>query len=338
MIFGGMFVDGKKLWSKGWLKKINNIYIIKTFMPFPLKENNCYLAESDVGWAIIDTGVNIEINREIWKAALKELGLTFNNIKYVYLTHYHHDHSGLAGWIQKKSNATVYLPANDQVIRNIISDQYYDLTHRTYFQEGWPDEFTAQMAADVKLIDVLVQPYPDEVTSLYTDHKLLLADNYYNIIHVPGHTDGHFTFHSPENNILFSGDNVIKKAILHITDWPQSKIANPYKVHLEALDKLQALNPSLILPGHGDLFENLEVYIDMIKKHHEKRKLLTYEALQEPTTAWNLACRIFKPAEHDYIHIKRLVLAETLAYLNALIGEQIIKKGEEKGRHIYYKP
>ena len=39
-------------------------------MPYPLKENNAYLAETDSGWAVIDLGIDIPGTRELWEVAV----------------------------------------------------------------------------------------------------------------------------------------------------------------------------------------------------------------------------------------------------------------------------
>ena len=142
------------LWDKGWLQKQGDIYIIKMFMPFPLKENNCFLAESDNGWIVIDTGVNLEQNQVVFTAALDAIGISFKQLSAIYLTHYHHDHSGLSGWLQQKSDLPVFLPQPDLLTWETFIDtnSYLEQAWSKSQLAGWPREFAQELDANIKQI------------------------------------------------------------------------------------------------------------------------------------------------------------------------------------------
>ncbi len=327
-------MHASELWDKGWLQKLDDIFIIKMFMPFPLKENNAFLAESDTGWVIIDTGINSEQNRAIFTAALDAIGISWQDISAIYLTHYHHDHSGLAGWLQQKTNAPVYLPHPDLITWQtyIDTDQYFEKAREACLLAAWPLDLVRELADNIKRIKPMLEPLP-VFTPIYPGYEISLANHKYTAIAVPGHTDGHLVFHSPESKILFSGDNVVAHTILHLTDWPQNIIDSPCDLHLAALKYLQTLPINTVIPGHGRIFSNLNPQIDRITEHHNRRKALTFDALQEPATAWQLAESIFNP--NPYIHIRRLVLAETLAYLQSLVNQGLVTCNLIKASHIY---
>ncbi len=323
-----------ELRQKGWLKEIAGIYIIKTFMPFPLKEVNCFLAESDEGWIIIDTGVNLESNKTIWEKALKEIGISFAHIRAIYLTHYHHGHSGLAGWLQQKTDAPVWLPEPDYKTtqRYILDDDYYQQIKSTAHQAGWSEELIRDLARDIALINPMAMPFPS-ISPYNQGHSFTLEGSSYTALHVPGHSDGHCVFYSSDSRILFSGDNVIGHSILHISDWPHTSLDDHFTSHLQSLKTIAALEVNTVIPGHGECFSNLTERVDIILSHHHKRKAVTLDKLNEPCTAWELAWKIYP--KNDYIHIKRLVLAETLVYCNALLKEGLISLRNEAGRNIY---
>ena len=60
-------------------------------------------------WVIIDTGFYNETGKNAWNIAIKELGLTPDTIETVILTHYHSDHSGMSGWFEEWTHASVYM-------------------------------------------------------------------------------------------------------------------------------------------------------------------------------------------------------------------------------------
>jgi glyoxylase-like metal-dependent hydrolase (beta-lactamase superfamily II) len=329
-------LDAQQLRDHGWLKKVEGIYIIKMPMPFPLKENNCFLAETDQGWVIIDTGVNREENREILRAVLAAIGITWRQISSIYLTHYHHDHIGLAGWLQEKCGAKVYLSPPDIMTFKtyLMSDSYMDKVHDACLMAAWPLDMVSELANDFISIKPLLEPFP-ELSPLYLDQTLSLNGENYAVIAIPGHTDGHCVFHCAENQVLFSGDNIVGHTLLHLTDWPQNGINNPCDTHLSALNRLQQMPVKTVLPGHGQVFSNLTERINLINNHHNKRKALVYDNLHRPMTAWELAKTFSK--SHTYIHIRRLLLAETLAYLQSLLHESKVECSLVNGSYIYYR-
>ncbi|NLB53306.1 MAG: MBL fold metallo-hydrolase [Syntrophomonadaceae bacterium] len=306
------------------LTKIGDIYMIKTVMPFPLRENNCFLAESEDGWCVIDTGVNIQQNKEIWQKALKYLGISFKHIKNILLTHYHHDHMGLAGWMQELSGAKVLLPKEDIItFTTYITGNYYEEVRQDCFQAGWSDMLTHDLVADVHSIEILVRPFP-EITELPDNYTFDFGGTTFTCLPLPGHTDGHVVLYSRQKRLLLSGDNIVPHTILHLTDWPHTRLTDPLNTHLAGLDVLSGFPVVSIIPGHGDVFNNLEERIGIIKKHHMRRKEVVYAGIKDGFTAWDLTAALFK--ESNYIHIKRLLLAETLAYLEALNEEGLVKK------------
>lgn len=327
-------MDSSNLWDKGWLQKQGDIYILKMFMPFPLKENNCFLAESDNGWVVLDTGVNLEQNRSVFTAALDAIGISFKQLTAVYLTHYHHDHSGLAGWLQQKSDIPVYLPQPDLLTWQdfIDTNAYLDRAWTKCQLTGWPRKFAQELADNIKQINVMLEPYPD-LSPIFADKQLNLGGHPYEAIPLPGHSDGHFVFHSPATGFFFSGDNVVDHTILHLTDWPHTRLDNPCDNHLAALQGLKNLHIDCVLPGHGRVFADLSTKIDLIAAHHRNRKTAVYNALQSPMTAWQLTASLF--AVHDFIHIRRLVLAETLAYLESLVYEGLVEQDLVQNNYIY---
>lgn len=322
--------------DKNILYQSEDLYVLRNFMPFPLKESNCYLADSNEGWTVIDTGVNIPSNRDIWTNALKEIGISFKQIKNIYLTHYHHDHLGLAGWIQQQSDCNVYLSSTDYNTFNtyIEGDSYYDHVKNACLNAGWSLDLVEKLSQDITEINPLIKPYP--YLSIISDKQpISLGEHELITLPFPGHSDGHVVFYSNKDHLLLSGDNIVDHTILHLTDWPHTLLTNPLKAHLDEMQNLLNLPITKVLPGHGKIFSFTEEKIELINKHHFKRRQLVLDNLASPMTAWELACKIFK--DSDYIHIKRLVLAETLAYLNSLIEMGLVEVDTSTTPYIYKK-
>lgn len=73
----------------------------------------------------------------------------------------------------------------------------------------------------------------------------------------PGHDMDALMFHAPERGILVTGDALWERGLGFV--WPeQGGAANPFIVAaMAALDEIEALQPRLIIPGHGAPFTNV---------------------------------------------------------------------------------
>lgn len=94
---------------------------IQITMSFPLRWVNSYiLTEQDGEVSIIDPGSRTAETEQEWHEALAGLGLTFQHIHQILLTHHHPDHLGLSGWMQQMSGAPVLMSA-----RSRQEDRFY---------------------------------------------------------------------------------------------------------------------------------------------------------------------------------------------------------------------
>ncbi|MGE5455331.1 MAG: MBL fold metallo-hydrolase [Methylocystaceae bacterium] len=311
--------------------------MITTAMPFPLKSSNGFIADSGSGWVIIDGGVNTEVNRRVWETALHNIGISWPQIKAIYLTHYHHDHLGLAGWMQQQADVPVYIAAPDaRMVENILHlsvSDYRDRFQDECLSHDWSRELQLLLAKDVVSISYLLDPLP-ELSIFPEASSFQMADYLMTAIPIPGHTDGHLAF-TGNGEIIFSGDNLLAYYQLHATDWPHNLHPNPLQLFIKAMANLESLPIRQVFPGHGPVFDNFSERIQLLYQHHLGRLNQVSKMLTRPMTAWGLAQMVFPKAE--YIHIKRLILAETLAYLQWLEYHGFVLTHSRDGI-VYYQP
>lgn len=315
----------------------NDVYMVTTPMPFPLKSSNGFIGETDQGWVIIDGGVNTKLNQQLWNTAIKEIGINWHQVTAIYLTHYHHDHLGLAGWMQQQAEVPVYLAPQDALMVEelllISAQNYVDLFIQECTRNDWRRELLPLLATDIAGIAKLIHPLP-QISSLTPQHTITVAGTPIMALATPGHSDGHQCF-LVGTKMLFSGDNLLANYHLHATDWPHNRIANPLFHYLNAMATLEKLPINLVLPGHGPMFNNFSERLHLLYEHHLLRITRVWEQLKQPMSAWQLAQKVFPNAE--YIHIKRLILAETLAYLQLLEYSHLVRS-ELAGQITYYYP
>ena len=87
---------------------------------------------------------------------------------------------------------------------------------------------------------------PNPPTRLFDDQlTLTLGGQSIEVIHHPGHTPPQTSVWLPGEGVIFTGDNVFH----HVKTFIQE--ADPWQ-WLESLDAIRALDPAIIVPGHGE--------------------------------------------------------------------------------------
>jgi len=186
--------------------------------------NNLGFVVSDAGVLVINTGPSARVARALHAAIRK---ITAQPVKWVVnvnsQNHYWHGN----GYF--KSLGATILASNeaDRVMREMGAQQ---------------------LAANKDLLkekaDGTMLTYPTELTA--DQRELKLGKTSVQLLHFgPAHTPGDLIVWLPQQRILFSGDIVYTERLLAVI--PIGNTAN----WLQAFDKLVALNPKTIVPGHG---------------------------------------------------------------------------------------
>lgn len=129
----------------------------------------------------------------------------------------------------------------------------YDATFRSRLIET----FRSMQPAVAIELENLSLPRPQ--LGAVDEMSLHLGDYAVRILHAGGHTPGTLLVHVPVDGVLFTGDDVVQGSYPNLAD------ANSQQ-WLAALDRIVALNPKIIVPGHGALattetLERIRAYI-----------------------------------------------------------------------------
>src|SRR5690625_3533722 len=84
-------------------------------LPFRLNHVNCFIAEGEKGYILIDTGLNNRQTEKIWDELLDK-----KQIDKILITHMHPDHYGFAGQLQKRTGAHLSMSKIDADTANFI--------------------------------------------------------------------------------------------------------------------------------------------------------------------------------------------------------------------------
>lgn len=293
---------------------------------FPTGDTRCFAAEGEDGWTLIDVGVSTPEARELWQQGLREIGISFRQIRRIYVTHNHPDHCGIAGWLQQQSDAPVFMPRNDflPLAKYALPEaEQIEQIRQDMAPYGIADEMIVRLVKDVRVIGAFHEPH-GEMTPLDEGESFRFGDDIYTVYPAPGHSDGHAVFLGQAHKRLFSGDAFLADRVSQMSDWPYSALEDPYSSNLQALRKIVAQGPTQILPAHGELFGNAAERLAAIEAQHARRmnkvlSILTREmTLPELCQAINVKARVLQEF--------RVSWADTRAYLECLWRRGLIGK------------
>lgn len=141
---------------------------------------NCYIIADEEKKEAMVIDPAAEVDRIMETLKLLEVDL-----KYIYITHCHADHTGGVNKLRKKTNAKV-------LIHRIDAENFRN--------------------PDVNLCNLIgTENIEFDADSRVDDNDELHIGNLeFKVIHTPGHTNGGSCLYVEKNNILFSGDTLFK--------------------------------------------------------------------------------------------------------------------------------
>lgn len=311
-----------------------NIYRIPIPVPFPMKYVYCYLFKEPDGWSLVDVGFNYPEAINTWKSIFDQLHIHPKHIRAIYVTHFHPDHFGLCGWMQKLTEAPVFISKEDGVMAERVwgpSSQQASKVGAVCRQNGVPDRLAEQIEENMRKLSAYVMPFP--LLTILEEEEVQLGGVAWKVIAVPGHSDGLINFYQPEKRLLLAADHVLDKITPNISLWPGGSV-NPLKDYFSSLDTVGALDIHLALPAHGEVISQFSERIASIRLHHEKRLNQMFSLALRDRTAYEIASDVFGYKQLSP-HQWRFAIAETIAHLEYLVSMNELIKVERDGIIFY---
>ena len=303
------------------------IHLVNIPLPIRLESVNCYLLEGKDGWAIIDTGLNYPGAKEKWTQALREIGIGFQDITKMVVTHFHVDHVGLAGWFQERSGCKVYISDKEGANLGRFWDVYLGDDQELYLfliKSGLEQDEAETLCNLLRNVDRVLQPYPD-FEFVKDGDFLRLGDRLWEVLVTPGHTSGHICLYCNEEGLLLSGDQLLPTITSNISIVPAGA-TDPLEDYLNSLRRLEGLHPRLVLPAHGPCFDNYQERIRELYRHHEERLELILRSVGSGKHAAAISDEVFGT---DLGPVERfMAVGETLAHLKVLIRQGLVAERE----------
>jgi glyoxylase-like metal-dependent hydrolase (beta-lactamase superfamily II) len=317
-------------------------------LPFPLQLDqlavNAYLIQGDKGWMLVDTGWNTNQAFSAMERQLREIGLGFENIALILITHFHPDHYGLAGRLVQASNAKVAL---HHIEKDFIDSRYMnmngllDQTAGILRTNGVPEKDLPRLQKASLGVRQYVSPVSPEVV-LQGGEVINQGPFQFEVVWTPGHSPGHVCLLERSRKVLISGDHVLPATFPNVGLHSQSG-PDPLPNYLRSLRALEELDVNLVLPAHEHVFSGLKPRVQEILHHHDERKKAIVTALSEgPQTAYEVSLKIpwiVNGITMSFSQLqaldRRLAVMSAMAHLEPLHSEGTAEKTQRDGVIVY---
>ena len=329
---------------------VPGIHQLKLPVPVPsaqLADVNAYLIEGEKAWLLVDTGWNTRQTFAALEKQLTEIGVGFEDITHIIITHFHPDHYGLAGKLKELSKAKIAL---HQVERDFIYSRYISMdsllaeTADLLHLHGVPQEELPRLQGASLEVVKYVSPISPEIT-LHGGERIPHGGFNFEVVWTPGHSPGHVCLYEPKQKVLLSGDHLLPTIFPNVGLHPQSG-ENPLGDYLHSLQVVEQLEVDLVLPAHEHVFTGLKQRIKELYRHHEDRKAAIINVLREGAkTAYEVSFKIpwiINGVTMSFEELpaldKRLAVMSALAHLEPLCAEGQAERSSGDGTVVYSAP
>ena len=302
-------------------------------LPFALDHVNCWLlgARGAVDEppgddaALIDTGIASARGRALWREALAG-----GRPARLLLTHFHPDHSGLAGEFAVDGAELLGSAVETALAHRLwhTDDADYGALYADWYAvNGLPGDAVEHARAFGNGYRKIVAepPAPDAFRTLAAGDDVTLGGRRFRVLVGRGHAPDMLMLHDPTDGILIAADQVLPTISPNVSIMPLSPDPDPLASFLASLDALRELPAdTLVLPSHGLPFRGLHARLDALAAHHVERLAALAAATSEPVTAFELFPVLFR-RELDAQQLS-FALGETLAHL---AHDARFERGEE---------
>jgi glyoxylase-like metal-dependent hydrolase (beta-lactamase superfamily II) len=285
--------------------------------PFAVGAVNCYLLV-DPPVTIVDPGVLSAVSLERLGAVLVDAGCSFDDLEQVVVTHAHSDHFGAAAWVARRAGAMIL--AGRAEVPALRGDRGDELRLAMMTALGVPVDLVKAVGLARRLGDLV--EFADEIDVVpIDDGDVVHAGGRMLTAHVTaGHAAGHLSLWCDDARFLLSGDHLLARVV----PLPGLEPAGTGTGHrpsmgeyLSSLARFVGLNPSVVLPGHGEAFTDVDVLARRLCDHHADRcaRVRTLVAELEHPTPFEVAQRLLWQADGS-----RLLrgVAEVVGHLDLL--------------------
>ncbi|MBQ3392899.1 MAG: MBL fold metallo-hydrolase [Lachnospiraceae bacterium] len=304
----------------------------------PLRAINSYLIKGEGTELLIDTGFRRKSCREPLLKGLELLG-SRREIRDVFCTHVHSDHSGLAREMAGE-NRRIYMHGLDlKLQREILNDVNKGKMRHRFLKEGFPRDLLFWIQDNNPARKGALDKVDSRFTAVSDGDVFQIGGLKLQVVYTPGHSPGCCMLWEKEQGIMFTGDTVLFDITPNITAF--ADVEDALSNYLDSLHAIRNYPVKLALPGHRETGD-YQARIDALLRHHDKRLqeakriiaeqegLCAYEITGQMT--WKIRSRSWE----DFPDTQRwYAVGECLSHLDHLLKMGEIERYEKDGIRRY---
>jgi glyoxylase-like metal-dependent hydrolase (beta-lactamase superfamily II) len=323
----------RQLAYRTMLEQIGDVFRVEVPLPFRPRSVNAYLIPSGgEGWVLVDGGID---DAGAWRALDEGVrrAVGWAAVAVHVVTHMHVDHLGLVRQVRETCGAPL-------VMGELDADRAAHAAAHPEEEESYRLSLFRSHGVPEPVIEALGEGHPPPSSRRWVrpDHALPCAPARvpgaagWTACWSPGHTAGHIALFRDSDATLVSGDAVLPRVSPTIGVNRQRE--DPVGDYLETLDRLEALDPVTILPGHGRPLAGgariRELRAEALAESERVAALLG----RDPASAWTIAERRYGGRELP-LPLRLQGFRETLAHLRRLVQQERARESIRSGRSLF---
>lgn len=294
--------------------------------PLPMKVGsaNIYLLEERDGWAVIDTGMGDEAGIAHWQQLLDGPLASFP-LSRVIVTHSHVDHIGAAGWLCERLEVPLWMGRDEYREARLMQadvEQVGRLGQQAVYKSlGIDSGDCTAIAAFHRFNQKGIATLPDTFHALEPESVTLIGDRRFSITAGGGHSPAQIMLHAPEDGLFFCADQILADGPPLLTISFAEPDQDSYRDYLASLDRIgrEVADSTVILSGHGCLFQGATLAIGRIRRYHATRiDAVLEQCAREPVSILAVMENLFGSGlSPRQLHF---AAGEVVAYANHLVA------------------
>jgi glyoxylase-like metal-dependent hydrolase (beta-lactamase superfamily II) len=288
---------------------------------------NAYLLAGIDGWILIDCGSCLPPGWDAVEVALRQAGADPDDLELLVVTHSHADHRGLAAEVVRCTGCTLAMGEAPHPILDVLRDPSLPLDARRArgLREGIPAVALDRFVDDLPGSDgVYPAAEPDRI--LASGERVESRSGGWQVVPAPGHSGDQIALWNGRTRQLISADLALPGPASYLEYGTRP---DPHADQLASLDRVIALEPEVVLAGHGRPVGDGVTFLQACRQKAVDRIGAVEAGLgSTPVSGFDVAASM-TPADADSGHWQRS-MAEALSVLEYLEGRGRASSSEDQ--------